>query len=99
MISGVVSPLLASLLVISFAFALSPFGFSFLVNLFAVFIFNLYNFFAQFSELVISLLILDACFSSMSLFDRADRVSLGARSLLHSFVLTFSIFIEGSSSF
>ena len=50
---------------ISFVFALSPFGCSFLINLFAAFIVNLYNFFAQFSELVISLLILDACFSSM----------------------------------
>ena len=65
MISGVVSPLLASLVVISLAFALSPFGCSFLINLFAAFIVNLYNFFAQFSELVISLLILDACFSLM----------------------------------
>ena len=55
MVSGVVSPLLASLFVISLPFAFSPFGCSFLVNLLDAFMFNLYDFVAQISELIVPL--------------------------------------------
>jgi hypothetical protein len=50
-----------------------------LVNLFAAFIFNLYNFFAQLSEFLFPFGF-GCLFSSMSLIDHCYRVSLGFRS-------------------